>query len=161
MAPPAGVPRSMAALTPDLATLKVLIVDADYGARKLIRSLLAMMGCACVHEASDVAGCLEVIKTSRPDMVLLDWRMPGIAGGDHVRRIRFAAMPHRIPIIMLTRADERSGVPEAVRLGVHDFLLKPVTAGALRARLSSVLAQDVEERAPLHDGERGRVLLPA
>jgi PleD family two-component response regulator len=145
----------MGAQTEDLAKVKVLIVDGDYGTRRMIRSLLTTMGCACVHDVSDAASSFDAVTASRPDVVLLDWNMPGISGGDLVRRIRFAAMPRSIPIIMLAQPDERSGVPEAVRLGVHDFLLKPISGSALRARLLSALAKvHVERERP---GEAGRM----
>jgi two-component system chemotaxis response regulator CheY len=131
----------MVALTDDLAKVKVLIVDDDYGTRKTIRSLLTTMGYTCVRDASDGAGGLDAVLASRPDVVLLDWDMPDMTGAELVRRIRSAGMPQGVQIIMLAQPAARSGVPEAMRLGVHDFLLKPVTLSALRTRLASVLAK--------------------
>ena len=78
-----------------------------------------------------------------PDIVLLDWEMPGIDGAAFVRRVRSPdTFPFpNVPIIMLTGHGERSRVLEAVRLGVHEFLLKPVSRGALQARILSVLTK--------------------
>jgi two-component system, chemotaxis family, chemotaxis protein CheY len=75
--------------------------------------------------------------------VLLAWNLPDLDGGAFVRAMRapdagaFAGME----VVVLTRAGESTGVLEAVRLGLHEFLLKPVSREALQARLVSVLAR--------------------
>jgi two-component system, chemotaxis family, chemotaxis protein CheY len=126
-----------------LARAKVLIVDDEYYTRKVIRTLLLAMGCTKIYEAADGAGGLERIRAIGPDIVLLDWEMPVIDGAEFVRRVRSPncfPLPN-VPIIMLTGHGERSRVLEAVRLGVHEFLLKPVSSNALQARMLSVLTK--------------------
>ena len=123
-------------------TAKVLIVDDDYYTRKVIRTLLAVVGIDNVHDAIDGTSGLEAICTLRPHIVILDWQMPGIDGAEFMRRVRSPAnfSYPGVPIIMLTGHGERSRVAEAVRLGVHEFLLKPVSSAALRDCIVSVLA---------------------
>jgi two-component system, chemotaxis family, chemotaxis protein CheY len=126
-----------------MGLIKILIVDDEHYTRKVIRTLLLSIGCTKIHEASDGAGGLESIRAIAPDIVLLDWEMPGIDGPTFVRKVRSPAtfpLPH-VPIIMLTGHDERSRVLEAVRVGVHEFLLKPVSSSALQARILSVLTK--------------------
>jgi CheY-like chemotaxis protein len=126
-----------------MGRVKVLIVDDEYYTRKVIRTLLLAMGCTRINEASDGASGLDAIRALAPDLVLLDWEMPGIDGAEFVRRVRSPGtfpLPH-VPIIMLTGHGERSRVLEAVRLGVHEFLLKPVSSSALLARMLSVLTK--------------------
>ena len=137
----------MNTLEADVRTLmgqvKVLIVDDEHYTRKVIRTLLLAIGCTKIYEAGDGAVGLEMIRAVAPDVVLVDWEMPGIDGAEFVRQVRSPAtfpLP-AVPIIMLTGHGERSRVLEAVRLGVHEFLLKPVSSGALRARILSVLAK--------------------
>jgi two-component system, chemotaxis family, chemotaxis protein CheY len=116
--------------------IKVLIVDDEYYTRKVIRTLLLGMGCTKIYEANDGASGLEAIHAIDPDIVLLDWEMPRIEGPEFVRRVRSPGvfpLPN-VPIIMLTGHGERSRVLEAVRLGVHEFLLKPVSSSSLQAR---------------------------
>src|SRR5262249_8136526 len=123
--------------------IKVLIVDDEYYTRKVIRTLLLAMGCTKIYEAKDGASGLEAISAIDPDIVLLDWEMPRIEGPEFVRRVRSPGvfpLPN-VPIIMLTGQGERSRVLEAVRLGVHEFLLKPVSSSALQARILSVLTK--------------------
>jgi two-component system chemotaxis response regulator CheY len=125
---------------------KVLIVDDEYHARKSLRQLLLGMGCGKIHEASDGATGLEAIATFAPDVVLLDWDMQDIKGAEFVRRLRSHARSASagVPVVMLTAHGER--VLEAVRHGVHEFLLKPVSRSALRGRMLSVLGQQTPVR---------------
>ena len=122
---------------------KVLIVDDEYHTRKTIRALLLAMGCTRIHETGDGVGGLDAIRTFSPDVVLLDWDMPGMDGAEFVKRLRTECVhPHcKVVIIMLTGHGERSHVLEAVRSGVHEFLLKPPSRAALKARLLAVLAR--------------------
>jgi DNA-binding response OmpR family regulator len=120
---------------------KVLVVDDEFYMRKVIRTLLLSMGVTNVHDAADGERGLDAILVEEPDVVVLDWEMAGMDGTEFVRRVRSPATFARpnVPIIMLTGHGEHWRVVQAMRLGVHEFLLKPVSADALRARLASVL----------------------
>src|SRR5262249_47979181 len=94
-------------------------------------------------EARDGESGLDAIRTFGPDVVLLDWEAPGVGGAAFVKRLR-ADCPHphgNVPIVMLTGHSNHSLVLDAVRSGVHEFLLKPVPRSALNARLLSALAK--------------------
>lgn len=81
--------------------------------------------------------------TVAPNAVILDWEMPLLSGPELLRIVRSPGvfpMPD-IPIIMLTGHCERWRVVEAVKLGVHEYLTKPVSAKALFDRLVSVTLQ--------------------
>ena len=123
--------------------LKVLIVNDEYTMRKVTRSLLQAIGVKTIYEANDGKSGLEAICTTAPDVVILDWEMPSPNGPEFMRRVRSPDEFPRpdVPIIMLTAYGERSRVVEAVRLGVNEFLLKPVSSKALLARLVSILAR--------------------
>jgi len=126
-----------------MGQIKVLIVDDEHYTRKVIRTLLLSIGCTKIHEANDGASGLHMIASTAPDIVLLDWEMPGMDGAEFVRQVRSpSTFPYpNVPIIMLSGHGERSRVLEAVRLGVHEFLLKPVSSGALQTRIVSVLTK--------------------
>jgi CheY-like chemotaxis protein len=135
-----------------IKSTKVLIVDDEYYSRKVIRTLLLAVGLVDIHDAVDGASGLEAIRTLAPDLVLLDWEMPGIDGAEFTRRVRSPGtfIHPNVPIIMLTGHGERSRVLEAVRLGVHEFLLKPVSSATLLARIVSVLSKP---RPMVRDGD--------
>jgi len=124
-----------------IRSAKVLIVDDEFYMRKVIRTLLLSVGVTDVHDAGDGASGLNAISALDPDVVILDWQMAGMDGPEFVRRVRSPdTFPFpNVPIIMLTGHSEHSRVVEAMRLGVHEFLLKPVSAKGLYERLVSVL----------------------
>ena len=129
-----------------IQSLAVLVVDDNQYMRKMIRNLLVNCGIKDVYEANDGIAALDAIRTMAPDVVILDWEMPLLSGAELVRIVRSPGvfpMPD-VPIIMLTAHGERSRVVEAVRLGVNEFLLKPVSSTALLARLVSILAKPRE-----------------
>jgi two-component system, chemotaxis family, chemotaxis protein CheY len=126
-----------------LMALRVLIVDDEFTMRKVTRSLLQAIGVRTIYEANDGLSGLEAIRTVGPDVVILDREMPSPNGPEFVRTVRSPdtfPLPD-VPIIMLTGYGERSRVVEAVKLGVNDFLVKPVSTRALMARLVSLIAK--------------------
>ncbi len=125
-----------------LKTLRVLIVDDEPTMRKVTRSLLQVIGVKTIYEASDGRSGLDAICVWAPDVVILDWEMPSPNGPEFLRQVRSpGSFPQSdVPIIMLTAFGERSRVVEAVKLGVNEFLLKPVSSTALLARLVAILA---------------------
>jgi two-component system, chemotaxis family, chemotaxis protein CheY len=124
-------------------SLCVLVVDDNQYMRKMIRNLLVNCGIKDIYEAADGIAALDSIRTVVPDVVILDWEMPLLSGPELVRIVRSPGvfpMPD-VPIIMLTGHCERWRVVEAVRLGVNEFLTKPVSAKALYDRLISITTQ--------------------
>jgi CheY-like chemotaxis protein len=125
------------------AAVKVLVVDDELYMRKVVRTLLMSIGVRNIYEAADAPAGLETIRTVMPDVVILDWEMPGLDGAGFVRMVRSPQtfpLPD-IPIIMLTGHGERSRVIEAVEIGVNEFLLKPVSSKALRDRMIAVMTR--------------------
>lgn len=125
-----------------LARSKVLVVDDEPYMRKVVRTLLTSNGVRSVFEAADVMTGLDSVRENIPDAVILDWEMPGLDGTDFMRMVRSpGTFPYPdVPVIMLTGHSERRRVIEAIRLGVNEFLLKPVSSKTLRERLIAVLA---------------------
>ncbi|MGI8524821.1 MAG: response regulator transcription factor [Pseudolabrys sp.] len=125
------------------AATKVLVVDDEHYMRKVVRTLLMSIGIRTVYEAPDGIAGLEAIRTLGPDIVILDWQMPGLDGPGFVRMVRSPEtfqFPD-VPIIMLTGHGEKARVVEALQIGVNEFLLKPVSSKSLRDRVISVLVR--------------------
>ncbi|HEY6257186.1 MAG TPA: response regulator [Xanthobacteraceae bacterium] len=124
-----------------IRSARILIVDDEFYQRKVLRTLLLSMGVTDVHDAADGEGGLAAVAALDPDVVILDWQVGGLNGPEFVRRVRASDQLSRpnVPIIMSTGHGERSRVVEAMRLGVHEFLVKPISGEALCERLSSVL----------------------
>jgi two-component system, chemotaxis family, chemotaxis protein CheY len=124
-------------------SLTVLIVEDNQYMRKMVRTLLMNVGVKNIYEAVDGIAGLEAIRTVGPDIVIVDWEMPLLNGAELVRIVRSPGvfpMPD-VPIIMLSGYGERWRVIEAVRLGVNEFLIKPVSSKALLDRIVAILAK--------------------
>jgi YesN/AraC family two-component response regulator len=104
--------------------------------------MLIGFGMRHIYEAADGPAGLDLIRSVAPDVVIVDWQMPGLDGAGFVRMVRSPqTFPYpNVPIIMLTGHGERSKVLEAIKVGVNEFLLKPVSSKALQDRLIAVLA---------------------
>lgn len=111
---------------------------------KLIRSfsVLIAIGIQRGTEAGDGIEALEAIHTVGPDVVLLDWELPMLGGDELVRMVRSPRVSPTpdLPIIVLSAHGERRRVLEAMRLGVNEYLIKPISAEALRTRLIAAVA---------------------
>jgi len=125
--------------------LNVLVVDDSAFMRNMVRGLLSNIGVKNTHEAADGIAALEMIREVSPDVVILDWEMPLLNGPELVRIVRSPGVfpVPDIPIIMLSHG-ERWRVVEAAKLGVNEFLCKPVSAKALMERLISILLKPRE-----------------
>lgn len=123
--------------------LGVLVVDESLYMRKLTRSMLMNIGVKLIYEAADGVAALDTIRTANPDVLILDWDIPVLNGPQVIRIVRSPDLfpkPH-LPIIMLSAYVQRVHVMEAMRLGVHEFLVKPTSPKALQDRLLSILVK--------------------
>src|SRR5712671_1002582 len=126
-----------------IRSLGVLVVDSSQFMRKLVRNLLLNVGVKEIYEAADGIDGLEAIRSIGPDIVILDWELPLLNGAELVRIVRSPGvfpMPD-VPIIMLSSNGERWRVIEAARIGVNEYLVKPVSAQALYDRMVSILVK--------------------
>ena len=126
-----------------IAALCILVVDDNQYMRKTVRNLLVNCGIKDIYEASDGISALDTIRTVGPDVVILDWEMPLLSGAELVRIVRSPGVfpVPDVPIIMLSGHGERWRVVEAVKLGVNEYLVKPVSAKSIYDRLVSIVTQ--------------------
>ena len=81
------------------------------------------------------------VSTNPPDLILLDWMMPGLSGMEVLLAIRERYSPNELPIIMCTAREESSCISEAIDCGANDYLQKPVDMQAAIARIRAQLAR--------------------
>jgi CheY-like chemotaxis protein len=123
--------------------LAILVVDENSYMRKITRMMLTNLGAKSVYEAADGLAALDAIRATDPDVMVLDWDVPVLNGPEVMRIVRSPGVFARpnLPIIMLTSRGSRSLVKEALRLGAHEFLLKPTSPKALQDRLLSIVVR--------------------
>lgn len=124
-------------------SLRVLIVEDNQYVRNTIRMLLTNIGVKQLYEAPDGMTALDTIRTLSPDLIILDSDIPYLSGPELVRLVRSpnGCPTPDVPIIMLTGHGERWRVVEALRLGVNEFLVKPVSSKQLLDRMIAIFAK--------------------
>jgi putative two-component system response regulator len=115
-----------------------LVIDDDAVTRALARELLKAEGCRVLEADNGLAG-LEQARQGRPDFILLDVVMPGMDGYAVCLRIRETEGISDVPILMITRLDDRESRLKGLECGADDFLAKPIDATELRARVRTTL----------------------
>jgi two-component system, OmpR family, phosphate regulon response regulator PhoB len=116
----------------------VLIVEDEQPVREMLGFWLTRHGFE-VAQAADAESARQQIFRRRPDVVLIDWQLPGISGLDLLRTLTAARMRDRVSIIMVTaRADEADRVM-ALDCGADDYVTKPFAPRELMARINAVL----------------------
>ncbi|HUY49504.1 MAG TPA: response regulator transcription factor [Streptosporangiaceae bacterium] len=125
----------------DLAQRCILVVDDDERVRTVLSWQLEAEGFA-VRCAADGADALDRIHRERPDLVVLDLSLPGLAGLDVLRRVRCQEGPgltSPLPVIILSGRTGETDRIVGLDLGADDYLVKPFSPGELAARVRSVL----------------------
>jgi two-component system chemotaxis response regulator CheY len=124
-----------------IESLAILIADPNVYTRKLTRMMLVNLGAKTIFEVGDGVAALDAIRNVSPDVMILNWDLPILDGTEVMRIVRSPGVFPKpgLPIIMLTDVGKRSRVTQAVRLGVHEFLVKPVSPKTLQQRLLGIL----------------------
>jgi DNA-binding NarL/FixJ family response regulator len=129
-------------------SIRVLLVDDQTLVRSGFRALLERSAeIEVIAEAADGAEAVEITRTERPDVVLMDIRMPGVDGLEATRRITVDERLANVRVIMLTTFELDEYVFEALHAGASGFLLKDVEPEALREAVR-VVAQGEALLAP-------------
>jgi PAS domain S-box-containing protein len=115
--------------------LQILVVDDDQNALTFLRRLLEGAGYR-PNLTSDPREVLELVELERPDLVLLDFMLPGVSGLDLMRNIRQFS---DVPVIFLTARDTRDDMVNALKMGGDDYITKPFSESELLARIEAVL----------------------
>ena len=116
----------------------VLIVDDEAPIREMIAVALEMADYDYL-EAEDAREAHALIVDKQPDLVLLDWMLPGTSGVELARRLKKEEATADIPIIMLTAKVEEDNKIQGLEVGADDYITKPFSPRELVARLKAVL----------------------
>jgi len=133
-------------------TANILVVEDEPAIQELLAFNVTQCGYRAL-QAYDADSALALINRALPDLILLDWMLPGISGIELAKRLRADQRTHNIPIIMLTaRTDERDKVM-GLESGADDYITKPFSPRELMARIRAVLRR----RAPQMSDDLVRV----
>ena len=117
---------------------RILVVDDQAANVRLLEARLqAEYFDVCT--ASDGFEAIEVARAQQPDLILLDWMLPGTSGVELARRLKKEEATADIPIIMLTAKVEEDNKIQGLEVGADDYITKPFSPRELVARLKAVL----------------------
>lgn len=122
----------------------LLIVDDEAPIRDMLRVALEMADYRCL-EAEDAQQAHAIIIDERPNLILLDWMLPGTSGIELARRLKKDELTNSIPIIMLTAKGEEDNKIQGLEIGADDYITKPFSPRELVARLKAVLRRTETE----------------
>jgi len=115
--------------------MKIILVDDEPEIVTLVRDYLSREGYSVLTAINGLEG-MELIDREKPDLVLLDWMLPGISGLEICKRLRETST---IPIIMLTAKSEEIDRVLGLEFGADDYIVKPFSLRELAARIKTVL----------------------
>ena len=133
---------------------RILIVDDEPAIREMVAFALRKGEYDPAH-AGDAREAQESIADRVPDLILLDWMLPGTSGIELARRWRRDELTREIPIIMLTARGEENDRVGGLEAGVDDYVVKPFSSRELLARIRAVM------RRSRDDDEDGSVVVGA
>lgn len=132
---------------------QILIVEDEPAIREMIAFALRTQSYQpiCAQDGKDA---IAAISEKIPDLILLDWMLPGMSGIDLVKRFRKEPNTREIPIIMLTAKGDETDRITGFDHGVDDYVVKPFSARELLARIKAVLrrSRETEEDGSIQSG---------
>ncbi len=123
---------------------QILIVEDEPAIRDMVAFALTRAGLEPVH-AGDTRAAQDAIMQRVPDLILLDWMLPGMSGLEFARRLRREEMTREVPIIMLTARGEENDRVGGLEAGVDDYVVKPFSTRELVARIKAVIRRTQSE----------------
>ena len=116
----------------------VLLVDDEVAIRDMLRMALEQAGFCCI-EAQNIHEAYTLVVDERPDIVLLDWMLPGGSGLELLRRLKRGDSTREVPVIMLTAKTMEDNVIQGLDVGADDYITKPFAPRELIARVKALL----------------------
>ena len=123
---------------------RILIVEDEPAIRDMVAFALRKGGHEPVH-AADGREAAAAIAEKVPDLILLDWMLPGASGLELARRWRREELTRDVPIIMLTARGEENDRVSGLESGIDDYVVKPFSARELLARIKAVLRRSRDD----------------
>lgn len=122
----------------------ILVVDDEPAIRDMINTALDVAGYNCL-QAENAQQAHGMIIDDQPDLVLLDWMMPGTSGIELIRRLQRDELTKNVPVILLTAKVAEDNMIQGLESGADDYITKPFSPRALIARINAVLRRSEAE----------------
>ena len=120
--------------------IKILIVDDADSVRNILKYILKLIGFEAFLEASNGEDALNMLQSTKVDLVIADWKMPKLNGIELLEKVRDDDKLKSLPFIMVTGDSDKSHVLKALQGGVSDYVLKPVDSSLLQRKVLKLVA---------------------
>jgi two-component system phosphate regulon response regulator PhoB len=121
-----------------MSNFTILVVEDEDAIRGMLIMILEQAGFLALA-ATDAEDAQKHLDESSPDLILLDWMLPGISGVEWARRLKKEPIYREIPIILLTARGEEEDKVRGLEIGADDYVTKPFSPKELVARIRTVL----------------------
>lgn len=120
----------------------ILVVEDEAAIREMVRFALRRAEFRVI-EAADAQEARLRIAEARPDLILMDWMMPGVSGVELTRELKLSSTTKDIPVIMVTARAEEEDRVRGLNIGCDDYVSKPFSFPELIARIQAVLRRTI------------------
>jgi two-component system, OmpR family, phosphate regulon response regulator PhoB len=138
---------------------RILIVEDEQAIREMVCLALNQGGYDC-QEAADTNEAQQRILEGLPDLILLDWMLPGMSGIDYARKLRRDKLTQGVPVIMLTARTQEEDKVRGLDTGADDYIIKPFSTRELVARIKALLRRTAPQATDEPVEVRGLALDP-
>jgi two-component system, OmpR family, phosphate regulon response regulator PhoB len=138
---------------------QILIIEDEQAIREMVCLALHQAGFEC-QQAADTGEAQQRLREDLPDLILLDWMLPGISGIDYARRLRQDKLTRDVPVIMLTARTQEEDKVRGLDTGADDYITKPFSTRELIARTKALLRRSAPQTAETPVEIRGLTLDP-
>ncbi len=121
--------------------MNILVIDDDEASRLLLSRILSKKLSCEVYEAKNGLEGLSILDKLSPDLVILDVLMPLMDGNEVLELIRSDSVHAAMPVVIMSALSDKVKIFNIMKLGVADYLLKPLQSDAVQKRLSNVIAK--------------------
>ncbi|MDD1619540.1 MAG: phosphate regulon transcriptional regulator PhoB [Methylococcaceae bacterium] len=121
-----------------MSSFNILVVEDEDAIREMLMMVLDQAGFVPIA-AADAEDAQKSLDDNLPDLILLDWMLPGISGVEWARRLKKEPIYRDIPIILLTARGEEEDKVRGLEIGADDYVSKPFSPKELVARIRAVL----------------------
>jgi len=143
--------------SPDIRGLKALVVDDNATSREILKDMLESFSFEVIPAATGEEGLAELEKSPREtpfELVIMDWKLPGIDGIEASRRIKKQMNLPKTPVIILVTAYGRDDViQQAEQAGLEGFLLKPISPSVLFDTIMQTMGRDIPSASRVKQGK--------
>ena len=117
----------------------ICVVEDERVSRTMIIELLKKMGITRIIASTNGQIALEKLQTQKADLIISDWHMPVMDGLEFFRAVKKEKAFQDTPFLMVTVEDSKEKVVEALKLGIRDYIVKPLSSRSFEAKVKSLL----------------------